>query len=144
MPVIVVGADTPVGLAVVQALLGPGREVRAFVSDPDAAGRLRAIGVKAALGDLSDDGHLEAAATRVFTAVLIAEAASDGRELAFAGDATEALAGWARAITAAGVTRAIWVMRGQPPSSVSQTAVVDPDDPDLVGLVVDLDDAQTI
>jgi len=44
MPVIVVGADTETGRAVVQGLIEPGREVRAFVSDLDAAAALRRRG----------------------------------------------------------------------------------------------------
>ena len=63
MPVIVVGADTEPGRVVLQALLEPGREVRAFVSDEKVAEQLRALGVKVALGDVSDDSHLEGAAT---------------------------------------------------------------------------------
>src|SRR3970040_1949209 len=41
MPVIVVGADTEQGRAVIEGLIEPGREVRAFVTDVDAAAELR-------------------------------------------------------------------------------------------------------
>jgi uncharacterized protein YbjT (DUF2867 family) len=84
MPVIVVGADTSQGRAVVEGLLEPGREVRAFVSDPDAGAELRELGVKVALGDVSDDSHVQGACTNCFTAVLVTEAARDGRERSFA------------------------------------------------------------
>ncbi len=59
MPVIVVGADTPQGRAVVEGLVEPGREVRAFVSDPIVGAELRDMGVKVALGDVSDDSHIQ-------------------------------------------------------------------------------------
>jgi hypothetical protein len=145
MPVIVVGADTPPGLAICHGLYRPSREVRAFVSDDVIAAELRQLGLKVALGDVSDDSHVEAATTRCFSAVLVAEAAVDGRERAFATGAAAVLSGWARAITAAGVTRAIWVMTGEPPTpGPAEMATVDPEAPDLVARVVSLDDAQTI
>ena len=53
MPVIVVGADTPVGLSIVSALIEPDREVRAFVTDAEVGVSLKARGVKVALGDVS-------------------------------------------------------------------------------------------
>jgi nucleoside-diphosphate-sugar epimerase len=145
VPVIVVGADTPAGVAIVDALLQPGREVRAFVSDEMAAAGLRRRGVKVALGDVSDDGHVEAASTRCFSAVLIAEAAVDGRERSFAATAREVEEGWARAISASKVRRAIWVSSLPPPADgAAESALVDPGDPNLVSRVVALDDAQTL
>ena len=93
MPVIVVGADTEPGRVVLQALLEPGREVRAFVSDEKVAEQLRALGVKVALGDVSDDSHLEGAATNCFSAVLITQASSDGRERSFATSSVERIGG---------------------------------------------------
>jgi uncharacterized protein YbjT (DUF2867 family) len=145
MPVIVVGADTPSGMAVVDGLFHPGREVRAFVSDEEAAAELRRRGVKVALGDVSDESHVEAAATRCFSAVLIADAARDDRERSFAPDPTTVIESWARAVGSAKVTRAIWVMAGPAPASgARETAVVDPGEPDLVARVVALDDAQNL
>ena len=73
MPVIVVGADTSKGRAVVEELVAPGREVRAFVSDPGAGAELRELGVKVALGDVSDDSHVQGACMNCFTAVLITD-----------------------------------------------------------------------
>ncbi|MEX0864594.1 MAG: NAD(P)H-binding protein [Acidimicrobiia bacterium] len=145
MPVIVVGADTTAGEAIVGALLQPGREVRAFVSDEMAAAGLRQRGVKVALGDVSDESHVEAASTRCFSAVLIAEAADDGRERSFAATAREVEEGWARAISASRVKRAIWVSSLPPPADgADESALVDPGDPNLVSRVIALDDAQTL
>jgi putative NADH-flavin reductase len=145
MPVIVVGADTNVGLAIIDALYRPQREVRAFVSDETVAGRLRQMAIKVALGDVSDDTHVEAAATRCFSAILVAEAATDDRERSFSTSPDQVFNGWGRAIGDAGVTRAIWVMRGlPPPTSVPETGVVDPEDPNVPQQVVALDDALTI
>jgi hypothetical protein len=145
MPVIVIGADTPSGLRVIDALYRPEREIRAFVTDESVAAGLRIRAIKVALGDVSDDTHVEAAATRCFSAVLMAEAAEDDRERSFSRSAEQTLEGWGRAIGAAGVTRAIWVMAGQPPrSDVPETAVVDPARPDVAETVAALDDAQTL
>lgn len=143
MPVIVVGADTPTGSRIVDAMLDPAREIRVFVSDPDEGLRLRERGVKVALGDISDDSHLEAAATQCFSAVLVTEAARDERERSFAPDEAALLKAWASAV--AGVRRVIWVHDGEPPPTVvSEVAVVPPDDPDVVEKVVSLDNAKVI
>lgn len=109
MPVIVIGADTAIGNAVVRALSGRSGEVRAFVSTPEVLDDLRARGVKAALGDVSDGSHVGGAALNAFAAVLVAEAACDERERAFADDAPSVHAQWAAGLADAGVTRAIWV-----------------------------------
>ena len=66
MPVIVIGADTPTGHAVVDALLPRRGEVRAFVSDPTEAAALKERGVKVAVGDVSDGSHIGGAATQGF------------------------------------------------------------------------------
>jgi putative NADH-flavin reductase len=145
MPVIVVGADTPAGMAILSTLAEPGREVRAFVSDERVAAELRGRSVKVALGDVSDESHVEAASMRCFTAIMIAEAADDRRERSFAATPHQVLMGWGRAITAAGVRRAIWVMGDNPPDSgVAEVAVVEPDHPELGRRVAALDDAQTL
>lgn len=139
MPVIVVGADTPIGNRIVEAFVDPGREVRAFVTDEDAGLRLRELGVKVALGDVSDDSHIAGAATRCFSAVLVTEAARDGRERAFARDEAQVLRAWANAV--AGVRRVIWVHDGEtPPVKPDEVAVVNPEEPDVVQRVVDLDE----
>ena len=80
MPVIVIGADTPGGEEIVSRLLAREGQVRAFVTDRLVAERLKPLGVKVATGDVSDDSHVGAAATRCFSAVLLTAAASDDRE----------------------------------------------------------------
>jgi nucleoside-diphosphate-sugar epimerase len=145
MPVIVVGGDTPTGRAILERIAEPDREVRAFVSDEIQAVALRERGVKVALGDVSDDSHIEGAATRCFTAVLITEAARDERERSFAPTEARVLQGWASAVTASDVSRVIWVHDGEtPPVKVRETVVVDPADPDVVQKVIDFDEAQVI
>jgi putative NADH-flavin reductase len=143
MPVIVVGADTRVGRAIVKGLHHPSRELRVFVSDEEQGAEMKEGGIKVALGDVSDESHVEAAALNCFTAVLIAEAATDGRERSFAATPEEVLAGWARAVSS--VTRVIWVSaQDVPATDAPEAAQVDPDDPDVVARVVALDDAQKI
>jgi len=145
MPVIVVGADTEPGMAIIDALVDPGREVRAFVTDPEVVLDLKRQGVKVALGDVSDDSHVEAAALHCFTAVLVAEAARDERERSFAKSEVEVLEAWGRAVVSAGVHRVIWVHHETPPTiNVAEVASVAPDSPDLASRVARLDDARAI
>ncbi|MGH8926140.1 MAG: NAD(P)H-binding protein [Acidimicrobiia bacterium] len=108
MPLLVVGADHVVGEAIVQQTLAPDREVRAFVTDPGKGAELKDLGAKVAVGDLTDEGHIAAAATRCFVIAFVLDAIADGRELAFA-DAEAVPTLWAAAAEAAGVTRVIWV-----------------------------------
>jgi len=125
MPVIVIGADHPLGAVVIARLSQPGREVRAFVTSPEAAERLRSTGVKVALGDISDASHVSGACLNCFSAVMIGEAARDGREISFAQSPDEVWQGWAQALTEARVRRAIWVMEGSsPPGGVEEVATV--------------------
>ena len=128
MPVIVVGADTDVGDAVVEIVRLSAPEVRAFVTDEDAAASLKERGVKVAIGDVSDSSHVEAAALNCFCAVLVTEAALDGRERAFADHSDAVVAGWAGAARNAGVQRVIWVTGGEGgkplPESVGEVATV--------------------
>jgi uncharacterized protein YbjT (DUF2867 family) len=147
MPVIVVGADTSVGLSIVSALIEPDREVRAFVTDPETGASLRTRGIKVALGDVSDPSHVEGACLHCFSAVLVTEAARDARERAFARDHHTVLEGWAEAARGANITRVIWVDShgGLPSTGIAETAVVSPDAvDDVAGEVVRLDDAATI
>ena len=109
MPVIVVGADTPLGRRIVDGLLPRQREVRAFVTDPEAGSDLKAAGVKVAVGDVSDSSHIGSAALHSFSAVLVGDAASDGRERSFTADLDGTLAAWAEALTEAEVQRVILV-----------------------------------
>lgn len=144
MPVIVVGADTTVGRAIIDALIEPGREVRAFVSDLDIADELRAQGVKVALGDVSDPSHVGGACTRCFSAVLVTEAASDGRERSFAETPETVLTGWVEAVRDAHVTRVIWVGEGAIPVPGVEVATVNVSEPDIPARVAALDNAATI
>lgn len=123
MPVMVVGADHPLGEVIARKLAAPDREVRAFISSVNSHGPLRALGIKVAIGDLSDQSHVEAAATSCFTVVFIEPALGDGRELAFAA-AEAATTGWARAATDAGVKRVIWVGGSPPPVKGLEMAAV--------------------
>jgi len=115
------------------------------VSDERVGAQLKKSGFKVALGDVSDESHIETASTRCFSAILIAEAAMDDRERSFAGTVDEVLGGWARAVVNSEVTRVIWVSQADHPRTPTREfARVDPDDPELVEKVVALDDAQMI
>lgn len=143
MPVIVVGADTPVGLSIISALIEPDREIRAFVTDADVSVSLKAQGVKVALGDVSDPSHVGGACLNCFSAVFVTEAAGDGRERAFARDRWTVLEGWTEAAREANVTRVIWVDSGGdlPATGIDETAVVRIGEVDDVAAeVVRLDD----
>jgi nucleoside-diphosphate-sugar epimerase len=145
MPLIVVGADTREGQEILDRLQAPEREVRVFVSDESAGLALRELGFKVATGDVSDESHVEAAALRCFSAVLITEAATDGRERAFASTPREVLEGWARAMKASEVTRVIWVTDGEFPETRAQEVTsVDPSDPGFADTVIAMDDAHSI
>lgn len=109
MPVVVIGADTPLGAATMDALLPRPGEVRAFVTSPEAAAALRGRGVKVALGDISDGSHVGGAALNAYCAVLIAEAAADDRERSFADTPQAVIAAWVDGLNDAAITRAIFV-----------------------------------
>ncbi len=132
MPVLVIGADTDLGRAVVEALLPRQGEVRAFVSDVDSGLALKAKGVKVATGDVSDASHVGGAALNTFSAVLVPEAAFDGRERSFAQSPEAVFAAWAEGVVDAGVRRAIWIADDRAPgaeaafSGVPEVAVVAP------------------
>ncbi len=126
---IVIGADHPTGAAILGRLRDRGGEVRAFVSDEPTGDRLRRSTVKVAIGDLSDASHIEGAAMNCFCAVLVTEAAGDGRELAFATSASSVYDGWRRALGASRVTRTIWVhpesaVPGDEPDRTPEVATV--------------------
>jgi nucleoside-diphosphate-sugar epimerase len=124
MPLLVVGADHAIGEAIVRQTLSPEREVRAFVTDPVRAAELKAMGAKVATGDLSDEGHIAAAATRCFAIAFVLDAIVDGREISFADP--QAVPGlWAAAARAAGVRRVIWVGDGGPDVNRAEVATVD-------------------
>ena len=145
VPVIVIGADTTAGEAILEGLKHPKREVRAFVTDERVGTTLKKSGFKVAVGDVSDESHVETASMRCFSAILVAEAASDERVRSFAETADDVLDSWARAMVNSDVARVIWVSKADhPPTSTTEVVRVDPEDPELVETVVKLDDAQTI
>lgn len=152
MPIIVVGADTDLGERIVAALLLEAPEVRAFVSDPIAAVTLKASGAKVACGDVSDDSDLGAAGLNTYSAVLIAAAATDGRERAFAATVHEVYSRWANSLARAGTRRAVWVGDDRANISVlekvvAEFAAVDTADrppADVVAEVVGLEGASRI
>lgn len=147
MPVIVVGADSAIGEEIIEQVVGPDREVRAFVSDAHMGARFKDQGVKVALGDLSDISHVSAACLRCHTAVLICQAAHDGREISFAADARELFEQWAQAVAEAKVRRVIWVADHPVPTvSVPEQATVSDSLPlpQVAEQVAQLDDAVAI
>ena len=119
MPVSVVGADTALGAAVLEAVLAPAREVRAFVSNRDVAPTLRSRGIKVAVGDVSDGSHVAAVCWGAHTVILITDAAFDDRELAFVNDPAGLVPVWVEA--ARGARRVVWVgkhLGSLPPASI--------------------------
>lgn len=145
MPLIVVGADTEAGNAILERFDSPEREIRAFVSNESRGLQLKERGFKVAIGDVSDESHVEAASTRCFSAVLITEAARDERQRSFASTPDDVLEGWARAVCNSDVTRVIWVTVDEHPETKAPEVVsVDPSDPNLAERVVELDDASSL
>lgn len=122
MPVIVVGADTPVGAAIVEALQPGAAELRAFVTDPGTIDGLKSRGVKVAVGDVSDGSHVGGAAMRAFCAVLVPEAAVDDRERSFAATPAAVLGAWLEGVADAGVHRVIWLDDPRLPGAVELLA----------------------
>lgn len=116
-----------------------------FVTDEKVGRDLKSRGFKVAIGDVSDESHVEAASTRCFSAVLIAEAATDSRERSFATSGDQILHGWANAVSNSKVRRVIWVAAGDPPAiEVDEVAVLSPDEPDLAQRIIELDDASSL
>jgi putative NADH-flavin reductase len=145
MPVMVIGADTGRGRSILERLVEPGREVRAFVTDPSRAEELRGSGVKVALGDVSDESHVSGACLNCFSVVFVDEAATDGRLRSFAADPEQVRRAWAGAAASAGVSRVIWVTAASPPPVPgAECAVVEPADPHLADEVFGLDAARTL
>lgn len=69
MPVLVAPADTPLGVALVRSLRALGGEVRAYATGAGDVGALRAAGAFVAVGDLDDEGRLDAAMTDAHTVI---------------------------------------------------------------------------
>lgn len=145
MPLIVIGADTPAGEAILSRFEQPDREIRVFVTDESTGMEMKERGFKVATGDVSDESHVEAASVRCFSAVLIGDAAEDRRDRSFASTPAEVFRGWANAVANSGVSRVIWVTDQEPPeTAVPEMARVDPSDPDLAETILALDDAHSI
>ena len=151
MPVIIIGADTTLGPAITDALAGRSGEVRAFVTDVEVIDELRSLGVKTAVGDISDGSHVGGAALNAFAAVLIAEAATDGRERAFAHNPASVFDQWADGLRDAGVTRAIWVDDTPIPTAIATAVreyasvpVADRDPTEIAAEVAQLDEAASL
>ncbi len=70
MPVFVTAADHGIGPALVSALRADGADVRAFARGTGDVGALRTAGAFVAVGDLDDEGHLDAAMTDAHTVVV--------------------------------------------------------------------------
>lgn len=115
MPVIVIGADTELGHAIVPALRPASGEIRLFASDADAVARYRDF-AKIAAGDISDGTHVGGAAIGAYCAIAITTAAYDERERYFASSPDELFAQWADGLADAGIERMI-VVGPQPPAT---------------------------
>ena len=110
MPVIVIGADTELGHAVVAALQPASGEIRVLASDADQVDRYRSA-AKVAVGDISDGTHVGGAAIGAFCAIVIATSAHDDRERHFASDPEALFAQWADGLADAEIRRVIVVGR---------------------------------
>ena len=108
MPVIVIGADTDLGHAIVPALRPASGEIRVFASSAEAVARYRPV-IKAAVGDISDGTHVGGAAIGAFCAIVIAAAAYDDRERYFAETPQALFEQWASGLADAGISRVIVV-----------------------------------
>lgn len=132
MPVIVVGADTEIGHAIVPMLRPASGEIRLFASDADAVARYRDF-AKIAIGDISDGTHVGGAAIGAFCAIVITTAAHDERERHFAASPNELFAQWADGLADAGVSRVIVVGPLPPDSGPLSQVCADYIDVDSVG-----------
>ena len=107
VPVLVTGVEDALGAAVAHTLLRGGGEVRVWVDarqGADAARAWRAAGAKAARGEPTDEGRLEAALAQTHTVVHTA-----GGPLTDPDEGTEHLATVVAAALGAGVRRLVWV-----------------------------------
>lgn len=93
MPVFVTHADTAVGADLVRALVADGADVRAFATGAGDVAEVRAAGAIVAVGDLDDEGHLEAAMTHAHTVVV--------PEVGWLADADDIAATWPVIVRAA-------------------------------------------
>lgn len=105
MPVLVTGAQTGLGRAVVARLRRAGGEIRVYVDEDahDAAEAYRRSGVKAARGDLADEARLELALEQVHTLVHAGGDLLEEPEVML-----DALASASSAAIGAGCRRLVW------------------------------------
>ena len=139
MPVLVLGADTAVGEALMQTLSERDGEIRAFVTDVTVGAALKQQSVKVALGDVSDASHVGAAAIGCFSIVALSEAAHDNRERSFANTPEEVYDAWLEAIRDTNAQRVIWV--GPPPRNeigADEVLVIDPQDREIDALATSI------
>ena len=125
MPVIVIGADTALGEYAIDELSRHNRDIRAFVSDPTVGAGLRNRGIRVAVGDVSDGSHLGGAAAGCFSAILVPEAAFDGRLRSFADSPAATVTIWASAVDEASVQRLILLEDGRIPDASERFAGVE-------------------
>lgn len=111
MPVIIIGADSAIGHALIPALRPDASELRLFASDAAAVAEYRDF-AKVAIGDISDGTHIGGAAIGAFCAVVIATAAHDERDRYFAPTTGALFAQWADGLADAGVQRVIVIGTG--------------------------------
>ncbi len=108
MPVLVTGAEDGLGARVIEQLRASGGEVRAYldatVAGEAEASALRAQGCKVAVGELDDEGHLEAAMAQVHTV-----AHCWGGALHDLDQQVTAAATVASALLGAAVRRLVWI-----------------------------------
>ena len=121
MPVIVIGADTELGHAVVAALEPASGEIRVLASDADQVRRYRGV-AKVAVGDLSDGTHVGGAAIGAFCAIVVATSAHDDRERHFAPDPEALFAQWADGLADAAdqTDNRCWTTRRDPSALAQQ------------------------
>ena len=93
MPVFVTHADTAIGTDLVRALVAEGADVRAFATGAGDVAEVRAVGAIVAVGDLDDEGHLEAAMTHAHTVVV--------PEIGWLADADDVATSWPVIVRAA-------------------------------------------
>lgn len=88
MPVLVTAADSPLGVRTVTRLLEEGGEVRAYCRGTGPVAQLRAAGAIVAVGDLDDEGRLEAAMAQAHTVLHLAGGllSASAEEVAFEAD----------------------------------------------------------
>ncbi|HVE98426.1 MAG TPA: hypothetical protein VNA12_04525 [Mycobacteriales bacterium] len=104
MPVVVTGADTPLGERVLAALVGQGLDLRATVDDRGAVAPLVAAGVKTAVSDLVDTERFGAVVEGAHTVIHLRGVSAD-RVLDGVDDVLAALpdSGVQRIVTLAGL-----------------------------------------